>query len=996
MKSCLMIFFAALITGSFSSAFGGQVQILINEFMARNETTLSDLQGQYDDWIELYNAGDSTVNIGGLYITDDEDEPGKWQIPFDSLITRMLPGSYLILWADSDTADGLLHLNFKLSGSGESVILSSDSQIVIDQIDFGEQTADISFGRKPDGGAEWVYFSQPTPGHANSSTGTSGSAPDVNFQIPPGFYSDSVLVSITSEAPDRNIYYTDDASYPDQSSNVYQRPFYIKSTAIFRARVIIDSLLPGKISSATYFVNEESSIPVVSLISDPVNLWGNEGILSNRASDWEKDIHIEFFETDYNLAFNLDGGIKIHAPDGFEQQSFRLYARNKYGTETINYKLFEEKDLETFKVLVLRNGSNDGLQLKNGANLRDPLMHVLYHKQNRENGVSAYQPVNVFLNGGYFGIYNLRERQDKYYLKYNYGADENNLDFLERIFGYGGNRYAVEGSWDNYDAMRTWLNENDLSIKANYEHAKTLIDVEDFTRYWISEIFGGNFDWLTNNQKFWCERTGSSRWRWLMWDTDHALGLPYVYSGYDYGSVDWNTLEWATSTDGPRVWNGSSTLIVRNLLENEDYKNYFINLFADLLNTWYSPQTSVQIFDSLKAQIEPEVPRQLARWGSRTYTAWNNSCIKVQEYLEQRPDFVRQHIISKFAEDSLSLYTLKVNIQPFGAGKIKLNTMRFSDSSWTGQYFSNNPVSLQAVEQRGWYFDEWQADSAVYLTDTFTISPSSDLNITAVFKADSALMPVINEINYSSNSSLDTKDWVELYNPSSSSRDLTGWNFKDGLDDHVFSLPDNFILEAYSYTVLCRNKQDFLQFHPDAANCIGDFDFGLSPAGEKLRLFNSSQEQVDAVDYKSSDPWPEEPNGMGYTLELIDAYKDNSGAEYWRASNNIGGSPGGPNSTASAVRREPLSIPEDMQLYQNYPNPFNPETVISYKLPTVSNVQLKVYNILGQQVSVLVDKRQNAGKYQTSFNAQSLPSGTYFYLLQAGRQSIVKKMLLLR
>ena len=145
--------------------------VVINEFMASNEATIQDPDDStdYPDWIELYNSGDSTVDLGGMYLTDDLEEPTQWQIPNGISIE---PGGYVVFWADKDTEEGDYHAGLKLSTSGESIGLfdvDSTGNQLIDSIEFGEQETDISYGRVGDGNANWQFISCPSPGAANPS-----------------------------------------------------------------------------------------------------------------------------------------------------------------------------------------------------------------------------------------------------------------------------------------------------------------------------------------------------------------------------------------------------------------------------------------------------------------------------------------------------------------------------------------------------------------------------------------------------------------------------------------------------------------------------------------------------------------------------------------------------------------------------------------------------------------------------------------------------------
>ena len=158
---------------------------------------------------------------------------------------------------------------------------------------------------------------------------------------------------------------------------------------------------------------------------------------------------------------------------------------------------------------------------------------------------------------------------------------------------------------------------------------------------------------------------------------------------------------------------------------------------------------------------------------------------------------------------------------------------------------------------------------------------------------------IINEINYNSSSDLNAEDWIELYNPTNETILIEFWEFKDSNDDNVFILPENAVLIPGGYLVLCENLNEFSQIFPDVSSLIGDFEFGLEGAGEKIRLFDSNQSLVDEVEYDDESPWPLEPDGTGPTLELIDSSTDNNLGENWATSNNNGGTPGQTNSVTN-------------------------------------------------------------------------------------------------
>ena len=157
----------------FIAGFVFAQDVVINEYLASNDACCTDENGDYDDFIELYNGGSASVDVGGMYITDDLADPTAYQIPTTSPdSTTIAPGEFLLLWADKESEQGILHVQIKLSGDGEQIgLYASDGETVVDTLTFGAQTADISLGRSPDGSETWVGVNTRTPRLANGVRG---------------------------------------------------------------------------------------------------------------------------------------------------------------------------------------------------------------------------------------------------------------------------------------------------------------------------------------------------------------------------------------------------------------------------------------------------------------------------------------------------------------------------------------------------------------------------------------------------------------------------------------------------------------------------------------------------------------------------------------------------------------------------------------------------------------------------------------------------------
>ncbi len=233
---------------------------------------------------------------------------------------------------------------------------------------------------------------------------------------------------------------------------------------------------------------------------------------------------------------------------------------------------------------------------------------------------------------------------------------------------------------------------------------------------------------------------------------------------------------------------------------------------------------------------------------------------------------------------------------------------------------------------------------------------------------------VINEINYNAHENYDSGDWIELYNPGTADVDLTGWTYSDEDDDHVFMLPDGTVLKSGEYLVVAQEIARFAAIHPDVSNVVGDADFGLSGGGELVRLFDASGAIADSVVYDDKNPWPEKPDGDGYTLELADPTCDNALPECWRASAKMNGSPGAENDqNVTAAERETPEAPFQIDIY---PNPAGGHATVAVAGTAGETAKIKVFDIRGRQVPVPVARVALPGN--VALDTSELATGLYF------------------
>ncbi|MHC4890302.1 MAG: lamin tail domain-containing protein, partial [Planctomycetota bacterium] len=272
--------------------------LVINEFMASNSSDINDLQGDHDDWFEIYNTGSITVDIGGMYLTDDLNDPTMWRIPDDSPgDTTIGPYGYLIIWADKDMPDGPLHVDFKLDGDGDEIgLFDTDGNTLVDSIVFGDQVSDISYGRYPDAGDTWRFMGLTTP-EAQNSAGYLGQVADTEFSHDRGFYVEDFNVTITCDTPDTTIRYTTNGTVPSGGSTYYVA-VPIRGTTCLRAVASRPGWMPSNVDTQTYiFV---SDVVAQSLDGEaPGAEWPAPGSVNGQVIDYGMDRDIVEFPSQY-------------------------------------------------------------------------------------------------------------------------------------------------------------------------------------------------------------------------------------------------------------------------------------------------------------------------------------------------------------------------------------------------------------------------------------------------------------------------------------------------------------------------------------------------------------------------------------------------------------------------------------------------------------------------------------------------------------------------
>lgn len=865
--------------------------LVINEFMASNSGSFYDTYGDDDDWFEIYNYGDESVLLNPLYFTDDPAEPFKWKL--DTIADMELdPEEHFLIWADEEPEEGYNHASFRLSGEGEYLAIYSEDGSLIDQRFYGAQSTNVSYGRFPDAGLSWNYFSDPTPGTPNALPGLGSILPAPTSNLAGGIYGEAVMLALHGSVAGARIFYTTDCSIPDTTDLLYLAPVEIASTTIIRARLIKEGDMDSPVLTISILMDDaDYENPLVSLVAEPDDFFGDGGIISANNGTLEVNAHMEYIE-DKRVLFKGGSGIQLHAPGKAHPYSLRLYARTRYGNSWFDYPFFDDEAPDKFKRLILRNSGNDNVnKAETNIHFRDPLIQTIGKQTNRRPMVSESLPVNVFLNGSFHGLFNMREREDTYYIETHTGI-EDNYDFIELEFGYYGNRHIVEGSYDAFRDLLSFVDTTgDLSSEADFNLVKEMVDLENFTDYWITEVFAGNYDWLSNNIKFW--KPANGKWQWLYWDTDHGLGLQYS----NYGNVDWNTLHWSL-TFSDRAWsNGYNNILIRNLLRNNTYKEHFITRFTLLLNTSFSIEQTKPLLDSMKRLYENDMQIHTQHWG-RSMSNWNNSFQIVEDYLLNRPDAVLSHIQDFF--DLQDPVPLSIRVEPPGAGMISFSGMDIGSNGVQGKFFPEISYQVQSSAIPGYSFDLWKPFQSIENSIDFVLTDSMD--IVAYFVPSDQSFPIqLCEVYFNNRSAYDAGDWIEYYYYGSDPLNLGGWSIEGDNDQLLFTFSEGTLIYPGHRFIICEDMERFKEIFPNPMYCYGDLIREFSN-NTTLTLKSGAGEIKHSVELMTSIEWPSLPD-EGFSIELKSIVDNATMGANWEMSETVFGSPGLPNNSSYSFQK---------------------------------------------------------------------------------------------
>ena len=601
-----------------------RADIRINEVMASNGWFES---GHAWDWIELYNDGKETVNLSGWHFSDSKKDPLKWSFPEG---TKLKGGSYLTVFCTGEEQKSpgkgdTFYTDFAISSSGETVILSDADGEEVQKLKIPTQYGCISWGI-PAGGEEYGYFENPTRGKKNDKEAFESRTGTPEILTAGGFYSDNVTVS--ARAPEgAELRYTTDGETPTRKSKLFpEEGLVLKKTTPLRVRAFEEGKVSSETVSATFFLNDDPGTSVVSLISDDKYLFSKKtgilvkgtGSIPNYSKGWEYPVNIEYYDKEGRGQINQMGTFTAsgHSARINAQKSIALYARKAWGTDRFAFNPFPTRDYDSYKSLLLRSTNSD----YSATRLRDIVASSLAEGQ--DILYQDHEVIQVYINGEYWGHYNLREKINKHFIaQYEGVTDPTEIDAIDILARTGTDQFLQNGNNEDWLELADFCRKKDLNVPENLQWVEDRLDIDSLFTHAAFEIILGNVD-FTNVRIY---RIPGGKWRFLLFDVEAC-----------WRGLDKTPIEYYIKPVNSKI-QGFRHEPLNALLAVPEMKAKFLNRVSELLSTVFRWDNVEAAFDRVIEQLEPILPRHIRRWKNMKIENWRKNIKATKYYARVRP-----------------------------------------------------------------------------------------------------------------------------------------------------------------------------------------------------------------------------------------------------------------------------------------------------------------------------------------------------------------------
>ena len=586
--------------------------LVINECVSSNNDSFPQYsvrtrELEYYDWVELRNVSAEPVNTEGYYLSDNAAEPTLWALPRRTLY----PGecwTFQCAGDESLTEQYFTHTNFKIDGQADGVYLYAPDGSLADYVFVHDVPNGGSIGKN--GTAPGVFFMEKSSVHHENNPGCRLYAQNPVALQEQGVFNGVESVTVELQA-DRTIYYTTDGSVPTLYSAVYSGPITLTETGVIRACCCEAGKLTPRPLSLSYILNENHSLPVVSIVTEQSNLFG-AGIYDQWSRFDGRQVPASLSLFDGREGFTVDCGLKMFGHTGLQnaKKSMKVVFRSRFGEESLHYDIYGDGN-DVFTSLVLRAGQDCYFSV-----IRDELFQELSAEFSDKVLVQRDQYCALYINGRYWGLYALKDAYSEDYYAQLRGVS---ADSVER------DQAPVALISDFYKNVLTFSETHDMSRSENYEHFCSLVDIDSLIDWAIIEGYSANAD-VQQNLRYFRSTENGNKWEFAFYDLDWAFyyenNLDCVFHGI---GEDGSTLQ--------------HTRYIAPLLRNEEFCDRFCKRLAEALSGPLSEERVLAKIDELCARIADEMPRDRARWDM---VSWENKVEQLRAFV--RNDWTRKMI----------------------------------------------------------------------------------------------------------------------------------------------------------------------------------------------------------------------------------------------------------------------------------------------------------------------------------------------------------------
>lgn len=721
MKHILHLVALGLLTILPSTHTMAQKSIIINEIMQSNVDFLMVDHDFPDSWVELYNASDTRINIQNYRIS-----PVKVASESKRIISTeqyIEPGGHLLVYCDKRSSIPL-HCKFNLEAGKGNLYLYDNNLHIVDSISYKKMPApNVAYGRTTDGSNEWQYELTPTPGAANNSQGCEEVLPEPIFSTEGHLMTngpETITITMPEGVPeDTRIYLTLDGREPTwESASDTLFTITIDTGTVIRAKLLSHEMLPIRSTTHSYiFHPRETTLPFVCIATDSTYLYSSEeGILSNDSTDgqpnykykWRRPANFEYFHTKTgNTVFNQSGEVAVGGmySRSFPQKSIKCYAKKRFGKKNFKGDFWRDKpEVNKVKSFMLRNGGSTCKY----ARIDDAFVNKLFGTHLDDIDWLAYEPVIVYINGRYGGIFGMRERSNEDFVTSNYGIEEEEVEMAD------GSNYKSNNKTDSphFNSFNKLYHRDDVT----YEELAEAMDTENFMNVFIAECYASNTDFPGNNVSMWKQTTEDGRWHWISKDLD------YIF----INTSSWDMFKYMLGTQNPedQEYERSNNASVRTacylyekMMSFPEFRNRFIASYATYLGDFLRPDICIPLIQEMDEEIIDEIaPTFSAYVGMPKPSTHTYGMDRLYTYVSTRPSFVYRQMASYFSLGDVIPVSIHKEI-PEGKDTIDTNVyicdVPLRTGRFDGAWFTSCPLSLSTkAEDVTWVMNVFHADGS--------------------------------------------------------------------------------------------------------------------------------------------------------------------------------------------------------------------------------------------------------------------------------------------